>query len=69
MRHPEKEEHMGKKREPAKPVLTAKAGESSADRQQRIAQRAYELHVARGGQDGRDLEDWLEAEREFAEAA
>ncbi len=33
----------------------------------RCAQRAYELYLARGGQDGRDLEDWLTAERELRE--
>ena len=30
---------------------------------QRIAVRAYELYQERGGRDGRDLDDWLEAER------
>ncbi|HXT86957.1 MAG TPA: DUF2934 domain-containing protein [Verrucomicrobiae bacterium] len=30
-----------------------------------IAQRAYELYQQRGGQHGRDLEDWLTAEREL----
>jgi outer membrane protein TolC len=30
-----------------------------------LAQRAYDLYLARGGQDGRDLEDWLTAEREL----
>ena len=28
-----------------------------------IAERAYELFLARGSEDGHDLEDWLEAER------
>ncbi|HKT46521.1 MAG TPA: DUF2934 domain-containing protein [Candidatus Acidoferrales bacterium] len=32
-----------------------------------IAARAYEIFVARGGEPGRDLEDWLQAERELAE--
>ena len=31
----------------------------------RIARRAHELYEARGGQDGRDLDDWLQAEREI----
>jgi len=31
------------------------------------AQRAYALYLARGGEDGRDLEDWLTAERELRE--
>ena len=30
----------------------------------RIARRAHEIYEARGGQDGRDLDDWLQAERE-----
>lgn len=29
---------------------------------ERIAKRAYELYEQRGRQDGRELEDWLEAE-------
>ena len=31
----------------------------------RLAQRAYELYLARGGQDGRDIDDWLTAEQEM----
>jgi hypothetical protein len=30
-----------------------------------IAQRAYEIYVARGRDDGFDREDWLRAEREL----
>jgi hypothetical protein len=30
-----------------------------------IAQRAYELYLARGGADGSEQEDWLQAEREL----
>jgi Protein of unknown function (DUF2934) len=30
-----------------------------------IAQRAYELYEARGCVDGRDLDDWIEAELEL----
>jgi hypothetical protein len=33
--------------------------------QYEIALRAFELYCARGGQHGRDLEDWLQAEREL----
>ena len=36
---------------------------ADADRD-RIAARAYELYLARGGTDGLDMEDWLTAERE-----
>jgi hypothetical protein len=30
-----------------------------------IARRAYQLYEARGGAHGRDLDDWLQAEREL----
>ena len=30
-----------------------------------IAGRAYEIFLERGGQHGRNLEDWLQAEREL----
>lgn len=32
--------------------------------QDRIARRAYDLFVARGGQHGYHIEDWLKAEKE-----
>ena len=32
-----------------------------------IAQRAYALYLARGCEDGHDVEDWLQAERELLE--
>jgi hypothetical protein len=32
----------------------------------RVAQRAYELYLARGCGEGQDLDDWLCAEREVA---
>ena len=30
-----------------------------------IARRAYELFLARGGEHGHDVEDWVQAEREL----
>jgi Protein of unknown function (DUF2934) len=30
-----------------------------------IARRAYELYLARDGEDGHDVDDWLQAEREL----
>jgi hypothetical protein len=33
-----------------------------------IAKRAYELFLARGGENGHDLDDWLQAERELLDA-
>ena len=32
-----------------------------------IANAAYQRYLSRGGSDGRDLEDWIEAERELRE--
>jgi serine phosphatase RsbU (regulator of sigma subunit) len=40
---------------------------AEAQRAERIARRAYERFQTRGGQHGRDLEDWFEAERELLE--
>ena len=34
-----------------------------------VAQRAYDIYQSRGESDGRDLEDWYEAERQLSEAA
>lgn len=36
-----------------------------AQAQDRIARRAYELYEQRGRQEGQDLEDWLNAERQL----
>jgi len=30
-----------------------------------VAERAYELYLARGGEHGHDLEDWVRAEQEL----
>ena len=32
---------------------------------QEIARRAHELYVRRGGEHGKDVEDWVRAEREL----
>jgi hypothetical protein len=34
-----------------------------------IAARAYQHYLERGGQDGYDLDDWLQAEREIRDGA
>jgi len=31
-----------------------------------IARRAYEIYVQRGGENGKDVEDWLRAEKELS---
>ena len=39
--------------------------DSAAPSREEVAQRAYDLYRARGGEDGHDMDDWLEAEREL----
>ncbi|PYU68169.1 MAG: hypothetical protein DMG49_16700 [Acidobacteria bacterium] len=36
--------------------------------EERIRQRAYEIYLARGCEDGHDLSDWIEAERALKES-
>ena len=45
------------------PEGTGENGPSLAE----IRQRAFEIHIERGGIHGCDLDDWLQAEREFQE--
>jgi hypothetical protein len=45
---------------------TTQANASAID--ERIRQRAYEIHLARGGTPGQDFDDWLQAEREIKAA-
>jgi len=37
------------------------------DVEEEVRRRAYELYERRGKEDGHDLEDWLQAESEFAQ--
>lgn len=56
-----------------RPTDTSTRGETQPDRlhpgtgtsPERVAQRAYERYEARGREDGHDLADWYEAEREL----
>jgi hypothetical protein len=46
----------------------AEAGEASAgnsERDEEIRRRAYEIYLERGEQQGGELDDWLQAEREL----
>ena len=45
-------------------AVTRVAGGAAAPHDE-IARRAFELYCARGREDGRDLDDWLQAEREL----
>ena len=46
-------------------VAEPRVSQPQPSRLSRISQRAHEIYEARGGQDGRDLDDWLQAEREI----
>lgn len=45
---------------PNKPIAVARP----PDVEEEVRKRAYELFQARGGEEGHELEDWLQAERE-----
>ncbi|HWC95891.1 MAG TPA: DUF2934 domain-containing protein [Candidatus Sulfopaludibacter sp.] len=36
--------------------------------EERVRQRAYEIYMQRGGQDGSDMDDWFQAEDEIRQA-
>jgi hypothetical protein len=46
-------------------VETAQPADSNSGVQEQIRQRAYELYQQRGGHEGLELEDWLQAENEI----
>jgi hypothetical protein len=47
------------------PALAAKSTIKMLSPEERIRRRAYELYVRRGNQSGSELDDWLQAEKEF----
>jgi hypothetical protein len=56
-------------RQPKQPSTDAGKEERSVvnpAREEKIKRRAYEIYLERGEEPGRDLEDWLQAERELA---
>jgi hypothetical protein len=46
------------------PIPAQAPGQATHDE---IAQRAYQLYLLRGGAEGHDLEDWLQAEQEIVQ--
>jgi hypothetical protein len=42
-------------------------GSQTTPTREEIELRAYQIHVERGATHGRDVEDWLQAERELVE--
>ena len=72
----DKEEEMSMSSKPKRNAITepqatstqAQTGEVSVGnsaRDEQIRRRAYEIYLERGKQPGRDLDDWLKAEREL----
>ena len=47
------------------PPKTGATRQPAESRMNRIAVRAHEIYEARGGEQGKALEDWLQAEREI----
>ena len=48
-----------------KPPATVTSEPQEVELEHQIHLRAYELHEARGREDGHELEDWLRAEEEI----
>ena len=46
-------------------VRTGPAGRPDLPRLDEMRVRAYKIYLERGGQPGRELDDWLEAERQL----
>jgi hypothetical protein len=51
---------------PSSDAAPSRVEPDTDDPRDRIALRAYELFLERGGADGGDFDDWLAAEREIA---
>jgi hypothetical protein len=47
------------------PAIRNAAPQPPESRMSKIARRAHEIYEARGGEHGKALEDWLQAEREI----
>ena len=45
-------------------VLSLRQAENTAELEQQIQRRAYQLYEQRGRENGHELDDWLEAEAE-----
>ena len=56
---------MSKAQRKTKMIKLAVAGDHRTITKDDVARRAYELFLARGRAEGRDVEDWLEAERQL----
>jgi len=59
-----RKKHANPEGEPALPPGSTSAARPS---QEEIARRAHEIYLARGGGEGHEIEDWLQAERELTQ--
>jgi hypothetical protein len=50
-------------RSPQKPQ--AEIGERALPLEERVRQRAHDIYLERGGEDGSEMDDWLQAEQEI----
>ena len=55
----------GEERDGLSPSISGADDKKSESRMSRIARRAHEICEARGGEHGKPLEDWLQAERDI----
>jgi Protein of unknown function (DUF2934) len=55
----------GPQANPTEALETGAAAVASAERDEDIRRRAYEIYLDCGEQPGRELDDWLQAEREL----
>jgi hypothetical protein len=46
-------------------VERKEAPKDTKDTIETIAARAYEIYIQRGGENGKDVEDWIQAEHEL----
>jgi outer membrane protein TolC len=49
-------------------VTTAPTTDAANELQEQIRRRAYDLYEERGREDGRELDDWLQAEAEVTQS-
>ena len=56
---------MSKKLKGASPTPKKTRAAKTTPTHEEIALRAYEIYLARGREDGHDVDDWLQAEREL----
>jgi hypothetical protein len=50
---------------PARSKAAKPAAEKTLPLEEQIRQRAHEIYLQRGGQDGSEWDDWLQAEQEI----